>query len=600
MPETISIQDIAQPERLATQISTFFNDWDNYRTQWLEQQKTKGEYLFATSTSTTEVGESTPWKNNTTLPKLTQIRDNLHANYLATLFPNSNWLDYEGKDQEAVTKAKSQAAVAYMKHKWELDNARDTVSQLLLDWIDYGNCFMTTVYVNEQYEIDGQEVQGYVGPRLVRISPYDITFNPLASKFENTPKIIRSVKTLGDLAKDVKTKPEMRYLENAIEEITKKRKSVSAEIQHQKDALYEDDGFGGIERYYDSQYVEILDFYGDIYDEETGELLQNRLISVADRSVVIRNVENPSWTANSPIKHVGWRKRPDNLYAQGPLDNLVGMQYQIDKMQNTKADIADQVIHPVLKVRGQVEEFDWMPGERIYLGDDGDVVEFRVDNTYLTVSNNEIALMQAQMEEMAGAPRSAMGIRTPGEKTKFEVQVLDRATNRTFIHAVTHFEKTGLDAILNDMLELARRNMDAAESIRMDSDTFSAAVFKQINREDLSSKGTIKARGASRFAESANKLQELIQTITIAEQSPSMRSHLSGKKALKSLLELAGFDNVPELTNDNIGVIEQVETQQTAQAAQQAVAEEQAVGDVDPSIAGFADESLLQQEEQSI
>lgn len=54
--------------------------WDKYNQQrrpkieeWLELRN----YIFATDTTTTSVG-ALPWKNSTTLPKLCQIRDNLH------------------------------------------------------------------------------------------------------------------------------------------------------------------------------------------------------------------------------------------------------------------------------------------------------------------------------------------------------------------------------------------------------------------------------------------------------------------------------------------------------------------------------------------
>lgn len=591
MPRTVDLKEIASPQRLATQISQLFVDWDNYRTTWKQEQLDKSNFLHATSTKTTQVGEATEWKNNTTLPKLTQIRDNLHANYLSTLFPNSNWLTFIGKDSEAETKAKKNAAVNYILHKFEQDKTRDTVSQLLLDWIDYGNCFAMSTYVNEQTEDeDGEIIQGYVGPRLVRISPYDITFNPLAAKFENTPKIVRSVLTLGELQRDMEDSPEKAYLAKAFDEVMNKRKSVSAEIQHEKNALLQNAGFGGIENYYESQYIEILDFYGDLYDEDSGKLLKNQLISVADRSVIIRNKPNPSWLGVSPIKHVGWRRRPDNLYAQGPLDNLVGMQYMIDKLQNTKADILDQVIHPIRKRRGQVEDYEWKPGEEIVLGDDGDVEILRVDSTYITVSNNEILLYQNQMEELAGAPRQSMGIRSPGEKTKFEVQVLDQGTNRMYLHATSHFEEVFLEPLMNDMLELSRRNMDAGESIRMVSEAFNAVLFNTITKEDLSTKGTLRPRGARRFAEQANRLQELIQILNIASSNPSTKNHLSGKAALKTMLELGGFDNIPELSRDNVGIVEQVESQAAAQSAQQVVAEEQAVGTPDPELAALADD----------
>ena len=44
-------------------------------------------------------------------------------------------------------------------------------------------------------------------------------------------------------------------------------------------------------------------------------------------------------------------------------------------------------------------------------------------------ANMELANLQEQMEIMAGAPREAMGFRTPGGKTKYEVQSLENAAS---------------------------------------------------------------------------------------------------------------------------------------------------------------------------
>lgn len=73
----------------------------NY-TRWQVQRAVKESewaelrnYIFATDTTTTS-NNSLPWRNRTTIPKLTQIRDNLHANYMDALFPNDDWLSWEG------------------------------------------------------------------------------------------------------------------------------------------------------------------------------------------------------------------------------------------------------------------------------------------------------------------------------------------------------------------------------------------------------------------------------------------------------------------------------------------------------------------------
>ena len=115
----------------------------------------------------------------------------------------------------------------------------------------------------------------------------------------------------------------------------------------------------------------------------------------------------------------------------GPLDNLVGMQYRLDHLENLKADVFDLIAHHVLKIKGHVEDFDYGPGETIYVGDEGDVEFMRPDVTALN-ADMQIDRLEAKMEDMVGAPKQAMGIRTPGEKTKFEVQTLDNASSRIF------------------------------------------------------------------------------------------------------------------------------------------------------------------------
>ena len=91
---------IGTPDALASAVSNRFVDYEKYRRSWVEEKKELRNYLFATDTTRT-TNATLPWKNSTTTPKLTQLRDNLHANYMAALFPNDEWLLWEGDDEDA-------------------------------------------------------------------------------------------------------------------------------------------------------------------------------------------------------------------------------------------------------------------------------------------------------------------------------------------------------------------------------------------------------------------------------------------------------------------------------------------------------------------
>ena len=572
---TLDMKLIISPDSVATEISDKWRLWNQQRVGKLEEWKELRNYLFATDTRSTS-NSSLPWKNSTTVPKLTQIRDNLHANYMATLFPQNKWMKWMASDKTSNAKIKRETIQAYMENKVQQSDFEIVMSKLVLDYIDYGNCFATVDWEANYTELENKEIiPGYIGPRVVRISPYDIVFNPVAADFKATPKIIRSLLSMGEARKMIDENPNKDYMKKVFDRMIGVRNAIqgySDSDLHKNDGFVVD-GFGSIREYYNSDYVEILTFYGDIYDKLTDTLMKNRIIKVVDRSYVLSDMANPSWLGKSPIYHVGWRERPDNLYAMGPLDNLVGLQYRMDHLENLRADVFDQIAFPVLKIKGDVEDFDFQPGTRIYLGDEGDVGYLSPDPTALN-ADNQIAVLENKMEQLAGAPREAMGIRTPGEKTAFEVSSLQNAASRIFQNKTQHFERIFVEPILNAMLEASRRNMDASDVIRVMDDELSVSIFQTITKEDITANGKIIPMGARHFAERAQRVQNLSQLWQLKSADPSVAAHLSGKEFARIMAEELGEKS---LFASNISIYENYETQKVAQEVQLIADEENAI-----------------------
>ena len=557
----LDIESIIHSDILGTEIANKWMEWNSYRSSWIEQKKELRNYLYATSTKTTG-NALLPWSNTTTTPKLTQISDNLHANYMATLFPQNKWMKWEALDKESGTKLKRDIIQAYMDNKIRQSNFITVASKLVQDYIIYGNCFATVEFEKSfRKKKDGSQVLDYVGPKLVRISPYDICFNPTAASFDKTPKIIKSIMTLGEVKKLIDDSGNTAY-QAVFDKMIYARNAVKGgDADVSKGNAYTADGFTDIKNYYDSNYVEILTFYGDIYDYSNSLLLRDRIITVIDRAYILENVEQPTWSGKSPIFMAGWRERPDNLYAMGPLDNLVGMQYRIDHLENLKADVFDQIAYPIMKIKGEVDDFDFAPGSRAYVGEEGDVSYLVPDATALQ-ADFQIRTLEDKMEEMAGAPRQAMGIRTPGEKTAFEVQQLQNSASRIFEHKAAHFERVFLEPALNAMLELSTRNLDMIDNIEIVDPNSGVTVFRSIKKEDISGNGKIVPMGARHFAEKARRVQSLSTLWQLKATDPSVAAHLSGKKFAQILAEEL---NEPDLFGENIAVKEQAETQMAMQ-----------------------------------
>ncbi len=535
------VKAMLNEDALAVHLRNRYQALRDARRPWENEKRELRDFLFATDTTKT-TNAKLPWKNKTTIPKLTQIRDNLHANYMASLFPNEDWFTWEGSDDDSIQKAK--AIRAYMSAKFRDGNFERVVSSLIYDYIDYGNAVAQPQYVADIVEgAYGTPVDNFIGPLLIRHSPMDVVVDITAMRFEDCPKFTRRLVSLAELALDAQTTPSLMYDAEAINKITGIRREMSglsANDMHRSQG-YIIDGFGDLSQYYTSGYVEVIDFEGDIYDEVTDKFKRGAYVSIADRTHVIRNTLSSNWVGTSHMRHVGWRERPDNLLAMGPLDNLVGMQYRIDHIENLKSDIFDLIAHPVLKIKGFVEDFDWMPGARIFMGDEGDVSQLQIESAALNAAG-EIAGIMQNMEEMAGAPRQALGFRTPGEKTAYEVQATENAYNRIFQSKIAKFERDFLEPLMNSMLELARRNLDATETIRVVDDDFGVQEFMKVSKNDITGRGRLRALGARHFATTAKRVQELSSFLTTLGTDPGVRRNLSGKNIAKTFEQLLNIE----------------------------------------------------------
>lgn len=576
MSKVLVIDDICEPDHLGCAISSRHREWEalreNKRTEWNEIQS----YIFATDTTKTS-NSKLPWSNKTTTPKLCQIRDNLSANYMATLFPKRKWMKWVADGRADNDADKIKAIESYMEWVIDRNSFYDEAAKLVLDYIDYGNCFGVVDWVDNSKVIEdqGRKQVGYVGPMLRRISPSDIVFNPAAPSFESAPKIVRSLVSIGEVKEIIEretTDPQER--EDAME-LYKYMKKLRQDVTDHpgrtrtKDEIYQVAGFHNFKSYLESDTVEILTFYGDIYCQESDELLRNHVIKVVDRHKVLSKKPNSSIFGTAPIYHAGWRVRPDNLWAMGPLDNLVGMQYRIDHLENMKADVFDLIAYPMWKVKGYVEDFELGPMERIMVGDDGDV-EMLAPPFQVLQADNQIAILEQKMEEMAGSPKEAMGFRTPGEKTMYEVQRLENAAARIFQNKVAHFERSVLENCLNAMLELSRRLMIKDEVRILDGET-GTFTFQDIEAADIAGVGRIRPIAARNFAEKATQVQNLSNFYgSAAGADKDVLSHFSSvatAKMWESLLDLEPYG----IVKPYIRITEQADAQRINQSNQEQV-----------------------------
>lgn len=573
-----------EDHQLASNIVNLYTQWDSARQVAKRRWKETLQFKYATTTRETingniggliEDGEDEGvggWSHNTHIPKISEIADNLVANYMSTVYPNENFFKFVGEDDAAITKGVRNKIEAYIVAKHRAAKFREVVQSLCNDYVDYGNCFASVELVKEvtmPQEVGTAVKIGYSGPVVRRISPNDIVFNPLATSFQSSPKIVRTIKTMGELVRDAQENYSLGYSAEAVKqgrEIRQQFGQLGAK-EFDKHIQMTYDGFGTASQYLQSGYVEVLEFFGDLYDASTDTLYKNHVITVMDRRFVLRRQELDTVDGRPLLFHAGWRTRQDNLWAMGPLDNLIGMQFLINHLENARADAFDQMLAPTRVEVGDVERVDISPGKpggtyRISTGE-GQVYNLVPDTTVLT-ADNQIMLKMEQMEQFAGLPKQELGIRTPGEKTLGEVMHLSRSASKVFKNKILTFENF-LSDIINAELSLAKQQMDVEDIVSVVGDT-GITSFLSITPRDLKANGKMYPVGSQYFERQQQLVQNFQMFQQILTQDPLAVQHFSSVRMAQVYSELMDIDKLGVIY-PFVRVGEEAEMQRLQQAA---------------------------------
>lgn len=527
-------------------------DWTSFRSSldpYFENIKELTEYLYAGDTRSTsnanKGGEGSGWMHSTHTPILKHIRNNLTSQYMKNLFSSRDWMDLEDgtmedQDLENIDKIKG-----YLETKHRLSGFETVVKeQLRNDLLTKGVLFGQVTWRDEKHihPRTGELQQGYLGPELLRIRPEDIAFNIQATSFYNTHKIVRSIKTMGELLRDKEERPDLGYIDEAIEKAKKCRLHTKGGNKFSEDwrkhHQFNLDGFHAWEDYFNSGEVEILEFYGDLYDESSDTFYKNHVITVIDRLFVLRAEPLDTWSGRPHIFMSAWEPRMDNLWGQGPLEPLVGMQYMINHLRNGVADAIDQVLFPKWKKKGSVKmpENINMPNAVFAIDElEGDIEPLRPDTTFLTALP-EINSLRAEMELYAGSPSETVGIRSPGEKTLGEVQMLSDNANAVFWDKIMDFERNYLTKVIQAELELASTYLNTTDSITMVGEDGTKEIM-EIDRSDITTNGRVIAVGASHFIEKSKRIANLTAVLPLLAGVPSTMSHVSSISLAKHIEE---------------------------------------------------------------
>lgn len=557
---TLTVDDLASSEDMAAQVSGF---WDVHQTQRLNQVYQWDElrqYIYATDTDSSS-GVNNDWKNRTVRPKLTWIYDKMLTSYIQKLMPNDQFFRWKssGKDENKET---ARVIEHFMRHKIKNKhvNFREIVASSVSDWLLTGNAFGGAEYIEKKQRSlakDGEEIVVFRGARPIRYNPIDVNLDASASTWEDSFCITRELIRKEAFFSYVEDNPNAflpegvdiiraghnkAYNNDIVEYIKQKNRTIDGTT------IY-DSWAAGI--------TEVLHYHGAMWDPITNTYKSNMHVIVGDRIALLYKGENPSYLYDKPVVFSSFRKRPDNLWGMGPLENLVGMQYRIDHEENLKSDALDACAYPIVKVTGDSGEQDYQvrPGETWYVPPGGDV-ELVYPDPRVGMFESDISIREQAMEEFASMPRETAGFRTPGEKTKYEVASLLNSAGEHPDEKLAQFESQYLEPLLNLMLELNIRNLSQTDLESIPAGDLE--IWNNIKVEDLKVDGRLYPVGIKHSKEAGEKIQKTMAIIETASQIAP--EHFNKFKAMKVLEEEMALDE-EKLISFGAGMKEQKQLQ---------------------------------------
>lgn len=549
--ETLNIPEslLSNGDTLAREIARRWVEMYTSKDERRNEVRELQQYLYATSTQTT-TNQQNDFDHTTHRPKLTQIYDTLIAIYMEALIPFDSFMSFDPEEEDAADKDKREKIISYLTTKHRQNGFKEIVRELITDWIEQGECIAGVDWVRQtKFDENGGEQVVFEGPKPSRTDPDDAVFHQSAKNWDVAPKFFRIFTDLGTLEKEAqRTPPESRF-RDVINKIIQERGDLAAFAAVGGDSVqssYEeinkhytflDAGYGSYTNYLESGSVELIFCYADIFNPDTRELISNKEVVVIDRKWVLDIKSVETWTGQPIRFHSTWRKRSNMLSGMGPLDNLVGLQFRINHLENTQADRFDDLAYPDLVMSQDTQIETDEDGRRMYrIVEGGSVGPINQDTTALT-ANLRIPEIEQSMEEYAGVPREAAGQRSPGEKTKFEVEELLSASTRLFIDKVEKFEKEILGPMMEAEVEWARRKLGAGEDVVRVTSEDGLITFIKITRDDLLLKGKIQPMGASNFRRRAILAQEITTLMNATAVDQEVRQHLSSKKLAELLAQ---------------------------------------------------------------
>lgn len=278
---------------------------------------------------------------------------------------------------------------------------------------------------------------------------------------------------------------------------------------------------------------------------EVLEYWQNRrVITIADRSVILRDTPNPFAHGKKPFVHLVFIPVPFEFYGIGVIEPVEGLQMELNTKRNQRLDNVNIILNRMwLLQRGAVDDLRQLqsrPGGIITVNDINGIQPLpAVDVT--ASSYREEEKIKLDIQNTSGVSDYIRGILTPNRQTATEVRIKSEQSSSRFEFNFKLMAEMGIKETASQMIQLNQQFIDRERTVRILGER--GFEFVKVSPEEIS--------GSFDLYPCVDPLR--IEELERKEQMLTLYQHLIqnpiiDKKALScKLLESFDFKNPEEM-----------------------------------------------------
>lgn len=282
--------------------------------------------------------------------------------------------------------------------------------------------------------------------------------------------------------------------------------------------------------------IELIEIWGD-FDIPGGEYYKNHVLTIANRSKVVRFEPNPFYHGQYPWQLFTLNPEPGEPYGRGCLEPALGTNDIIQVRTNQVIDANTLTINPMFTyVENGITDPAMLisaPGTAIPIRQNGDIAPIGMPDK-AALAFNEIGFMESHLNQITGAA-SLVGQQGGGPASATQATIESQMATARDSRKFQHISEELLQRALGMWYRLNQQFMDQQVAIRVAGDPLiqgiadpatgmaldpSQPAFINVSPDDIAGDFDIVIKGAQDIANNTQQAGQLLQLFGMLMQSP--------------------------------------------------------------------------------